>query len=1230
MLDGLSASHVDSELWGQTIELITAYQDWLKSAINEGFYEACRIYIPALISSYIELSKNTLDSSRLGSTELLTRLYKAFLIIDENIELDRPYLPSAIVWGLSPAMLELSQANIRFLADGFSEVLGSFIANQASKALFSRLIDLGKIQRPLTALVTTPNKLSARVKSFGLVHYLGSEPSTDKSLAIQTMLREEESDDDSNVSEFIRSCEEKILVERVIRDYQQLYPVAEDGLRILAVNVKGLSEILSGIDAFLQVYLKECSPEWPPFNCTLTVYSRSSSPMAVESQLKKWRDYVFLNQQSMESKVRPLNLTIGHRYAPFESIEELLSKESQLYDIAFLFHFLRDGLAGKTEPALSFEYDFKGWRGLQFPISEYPRPIRQSRMFSRESLLSNRRLQIQTTHADLSARLCYSGSSDREHLIIGEVDYRPWAPIIQNLHGCSHWVACIDPFIDKGLIASHDPSDQRKIVGFSSGLGAYGELNITLSTEQDTLKKLIEVVRSKLINLLPHNDTDLFEQTAAKIVNEAEQIIGLASLRAVVGIDEKIREVVGFAAIQRSLACEEHVISQLIPIDSLLHWYVDSEVSKRPDLLHLTLKVREGDVPLVNATLIECKLAHKNAGHLQKAFDQVQDGIRHLTGLLAPECYELDRVGFDRRYWWAQLHRAIVSRAVVNITDKDSDDLKLALERLTLGQFEINWKGMIFTFWTDVAGIKPIITSISVDKDIVKPPFIVPDNFHIKHVEFGYDGLINLFNEDQVSRIKMDDVTVSLRTEKSNDIPVDVSLPEGETSISLSQVLEFEGDSILEPLLPILDVDSTNEKASTVGSDLEEIDVKESEVVEVETIANEIIASGKNDELLHESSHALQSLAVPEKLFIGRRNNGEPVYWYYGHPKLANRHLLLFGTSGSGKTYGIQCLLAEMAQQNLHSLIIDYTNGFMPSQMEKGFIQYAQPKNHIVITDKLPLNPFHKQQLILDPSIPPIEEKNYQVATRIQSIISSVFDLGEQQAAALVRAIEAGLDQDPNFGLNSLLDFLRNEGSSGESLANKLEPFVKAEPFCESNVSAWKGMLESNEHMVSILQLAGLAREIQKIVTEFTLWDLWDFAQNNGSKQRPIPIVLDEIQNLDHSSDSPIDKMLREGRKFGLSLILATQTMSQFDKEQQDRLFQAGHKLFFKPATTEIDRFAKIIAQSRGENIADWKVRLSKLEKGQCWSLGPVERSDGSFREDAVLLSVTAFEERFK
>ncbi len=197
---------------------------------------------------------------------------------------------------------------------------------------------------------------------------------------------------------------------RVLSDYQQLYPFAEDGLRILAVNVRELQTVLSGLDLFLDGYLKRTSADWPPFYCTVMVYSTSSSPMAMENRLALWRNNVVERQRE---KSRPLILSVGHRYAPNEQIVDLLKQEQRLYDIAFLFHFLRGELAGQADPAKPFEYDFSGSAGLQFPITEYPRPTKEGDRYRRQSLLSNRRLRIQTRHADLSARLCYGAMLPR-------------------------------------------------------------------------------------------------------------------------------------------------------------------------------------------------------------------------------------------------------------------------------------------------------------------------------------------------------------------------------------------------------------------------------------------------------------------------------------------------------------------------------------------------------------------------------------------------------------------------------------------------------------------------------------------------------------------------------------------------------------------------------------------------------------------------------------------------
>lgn len=1222
LLEDLPASQIEQELNNKVLTFIDSYRKWLDATFSFGFHATVNNQLNGLLQSYIQLIEETLSQEYKGSVELLRRLYKAFFIVDSNCQPNDTYLSSAIAWGLSPAVLEQMNAKVRFLADGFPEVVGEIATAGDHKRIFERLLDLSQIKRPVSTLVNGDNTLSADMKSYNMLHYLGTEPENELSLAVQTLLRETENEDDEDIKDTVRPCQETKIVSHVIEDYMKLYPYSQDGLRILAVNVKDLQTILSGLNYFLERYLSNSESKLD-FHFNVMIYTSASSPMVMENRLKLWQEQL---QYKFGEKGRGIVLTIGHQFASQEKIPSLLKNESKRYDIAFLFHFLEEGLQGRIEPAKSFEFKFDDC--AFFPVAEYPRPIDSGEKYTRQNLISNRRLRAQTRHADMTAKLYYIGNEHNDHVVYGKVDYQPWEDILGSLHDKGHWVACIDPFVDKKLLTV-DSTNETKIVGFASGLGSYGELNLTVSTQQGSLKQLTSIIVNRLKTLFSFELAERLELMAVNVVKEVEEIVGLSSIRAVVGEDERIREVIGFAAIHRALKAPSGAMSQLLPLDDLRHWFTDNESNMRPDLLQLTLEIRENDVPLIHANLVECKLGKSSNGHLEKAVEQIEAGLAYLPTLLAPKAAHLRTSEFDRRYWWAQLHRVLSSRTEVHLSQQGWRELDHALEKVADGEFEIHWRGSIFTFWTDSDEREPTVSQIYLSPSVIKAPFVKDKDFSIQHIAVGYNVLFQLFSEENDSTLLDNSgAKVSLRAMNQSDV-------------------SSQSRGFLEQTRNVVDAFSLNEGSETqshlVNSDFHSLDnatsgfsmpepepepegfddVGETSIVAVEQ-PNSYVSSVEKGDL------SPLEFNVPNQILLGKRQNGESVYWYFGHPKLANRHLLIFGSSGSGKTYGIQCLLTELAKQSVRSFIVDYTNGFLPSQVEPLFKKFSLPKDYFVRTNKLPLNPFRRQQQVIDPQLPTIEESAFDVANRIASIFTSVFpNIGDQQSAALIRTLTSGLEGEPNFSFDKLLAPLREENKQGESLANRLQPFVDSQLFSDANNQAWEQMLRTPFHWVHILQLATLSRDIQKIVTEFALWDLWDYVQNTGNKDRPIPVVLDEIQNLDHSDDSPIDKMLREGRKFGLSLILATQTTSQFNQEQRDRLFQAGHKLFFKPASTEVERFANILAQSTPTiNKAEWMRRLNKLEKGQCWSLGPVEKSNGTMVEEPVLVSVTALEDR--
>jgi DNA phosphorothioation-dependent restriction protein DptH len=187
---------------------------------------------------------------------------------------------------------------------------------------------------------------------------------------------------------------------------------------------------------------------------------------------------------------------------------------------------------------------------------------------------------------------------------------------------------------------------------------------------------------------------------------------------------------------------------------------------------------------------------------------------------------------------------------------------------------------------------------------------------------------------------------------------------------------------------------------------------------------------------------------------------------------------------------------------------------------------------------------------------------------------------------------------------------------------SKIRPFVDQNPFGAEDPESWERLFTDVAHRCHVLQLAGFMKDAGRLVTEFSLIDLYWFYRGRGTQGCPRVIVLDEVQNLDHREESPLAQLLREGRKFGFSLILATQIMSNLEKDERDRLFNAAHKLFFRPADTEMRTYAEIASVTTGDKPDVWLKRLAGLKKGECYSLGP------SLNDATRKLEVKAFHVR--
>jgi DNA phosphorothioation-dependent restriction protein DptH len=223
LLADLAPNVLDPALAQATRTLSHTYYKWLGAYVEQGYYQANAAHYLTLLNGYVDLAERLLDIQVRGSAELLRRFYKAFLLVDDSLHPNDAFLRAGVAWGLTPAVIELTYARARFLCDGFPEVAADLVLGRDSQAPFDQLLNLAEIHRPLAGLVVNAErKLSAEIKSFGLLHHLGEPPDVEKSLAVQTLLREDDSDDDG--ADDTRLREESEIVVQVLNDYLSLYP----------------------------------------------------------------------------------------------------------------------------------------------------------------------------------------------------------------------------------------------------------------------------------------------------------------------------------------------------------------------------------------------------------------------------------------------------------------------------------------------------------------------------------------------------------------------------------------------------------------------------------------------------------------------------------------------------------------------------------------------------------------------------------------------------------------------------------------------------------------------------------------------------------------------------------------------------------------------------------------------------------------------------------------------
>lgn len=287
--------------------------------------------------------------------------------------------------------------------------------------------------------------------------------------------------------------------------------------------------------------------------------------------------------------------------------------------------------------------------------------------------------------------------------------------------------------------------------------------------------------------------------------------------------------------------------------------------------------------------------------------------------------------------------------------------------------------------------------------------------------------------------------------------------------------------------------------------------------------------------------------------------HNEPLYWQPTNTaRFMNTNTGIIGTMGTGKTQFTKSVVTQLIQnqkKNVNGepigvLIFDYKSDYV----DDAFVNAIEAKKFNLF--KLPYNPL---SLYGDTPMLPLH-----TATGFSETMSSAYGLGQKQQLKLENLIlecykEFGIyPEDPStWGriAPTIEDiwqkFLQQEKVEEDSLyaaLSKLARFKIFEDIPEKMTSLYDLMSG-----VVVIELAGYPSEIQNLIVALTLDLFYSQMQKKGKphvkgdyRQITKMILVDEADNFMSQDFPSLRKILKEGREYGVGVILSTQDLSHF------------------------------------------------------------------------------------
>lgn len=337
-------------------------------------------------------------------------------------------------------------------------------------------------------------------------------------------------------------------------------------------------------------------------------------------------------------------------------------------------------------------------------------------------------------------------------------------------------------------------------------------------------------------------------------------------------------------------------------------------------------------------------------------------------------------------------------------------------------------------------------------------------------------------------------------------------------------------------------------------------------------------------------------------ILLGKeRESGE---WVRVARDAMNGHILITGTSGSGKTVAQKYIERGAIEDGGSVIVLNYHNTHMDMEGEHVKAIHVRQEGFPMRA----LAPSGKER--------ESKESRMEAAQGVLKVLEGIDKLSLRQKSAIrLSVMEMGSQCQGKDEFEELGKKVQEIGRENKRLEDAAESVWDkySELFYLVKTRVQEVAIPGK---IVVVDLSGYDPKTQKILAGLFVGILWRDTRRKGvAPPFPVYLVLDEFQALDCRKGYTIEEILREGRKFGLHLVMATQTLSTFHEEIQPVLEIPATKLYFPMVEKERRKLAGQLPYPKEQSA---KV-LSGLERGTCLATGTFEINGYPLRRPVLL-----------